>query len=223
MSIDGVSGERWSAARDAGAARCRTCLSVRVSVLGAWTIVAIVGEMDLLVVPLISGLVDADARHLVFELRQVTFMDGRGLDLLLRSQRDALKAGGCVRLVAPSRKVRRLLMLTGSNREFTTFESVDEATSVPAPAPRGSSSSNGPRTPEGCGKGRMKGDGRSSLCWVATADPRGGSTIGELRPYRLAARFSREDTPIVAQLLHDRDATPVRVQGPRRDDRRLDR
>jgi len=134
MSIDGVSGERWSAA-DAGAVRSGASVSVRVSVSGTWTIVAIVGEMDLLVVPLVSELVDADARHLVFELRQVTFMDGRGLDLLLRSQRDALKAGGCVRLVAPSRKVRRLLMLTGSNREFTTFESVDEATSVPAPAP----------------------------------------------------------------------------------------
>jgi anti-sigma B factor antagonist len=69
----------------------------------------------------------------VFELRQVTFMDGRGLDFLLSSQRDALRAGGCVRLVAPSRKVRRLLMLTGSNREFTTFASVDEAISVPVP------------------------------------------------------------------------------------------
>ena len=134
MSIDGVGGERWSAA-DAGAVRSGASVSVSVSVSGTWTIVAIVGEMDLVVEPLVSELVGADARHLVFELRQVTFMDGRGLDLLLRSQRDALKAGGCVRLVAPSRQVRRLLMLTGSNREFTTFASVEEATSVPAPAP----------------------------------------------------------------------------------------
>lgn len=135
MSIDEVGGERWSAAADAGTARSGASVSVSVSVSGAWTIVSIAGEMDLLVVPLVSELVGADARHLVFELRQVTFMDGRGLDLLLKSQRDALKAGGCVRLVAPSRKVRRLLVLTGSNREFTTFASVDEATSVPAPTP----------------------------------------------------------------------------------------
>lgn len=135
MSIDEVGGERWSAAADAGTARSGASVSVSVSVSGAWTIVAIAGEMDLLVVPLVSELVGADARHLVFELRQVTFMDGRGLDLLLKTQRDALKAGGCVRLVAPSRKVRRLLVLTGSNREFTTFASVDEATSVPAPTP----------------------------------------------------------------------------------------
>lgn len=79
--------------------------------------------------------VKADARHVVFELRQVTFMDGRGLDLMLRCQRGALRAGGCVRLVAPSRQVRRFLMLTGSNREFTTFASVDEAMAVPVPQP----------------------------------------------------------------------------------------
>ena len=89
MSIDGVGGERWSAA-DAGAVRSGASVSVSVSVSGAWTIVAIVGEMDLVVEPLVSELVGADARHLVFELRQVSFMDGRGLDLLLRSQRDAL-------------------------------------------------------------------------------------------------------------------------------------
>ena len=135
MRVDDVGGERWSASAHAGTARSIASASVSVSVSGAWTIVAIAGEMDLLVVPLVSELVGADARHLVFELRQVTFIDGRGLDLLLTSQRDALKAGGCVRLVAPSRKVRRLLVLTGSNREFTTYASVDEATSVPPPTP----------------------------------------------------------------------------------------
>lgn len=130
MSVDDVAGGRWSWV-DAGTAGPNVSVSVHVS--GAWTIVAIAGEMDLLVVPLVRELVSADALHVVFELREVTFMDGRGLDLLLRSQRGALRAGGCVRLVAPSRQVRRFLMLTGSNREFTTFASVDEAMSVPVP------------------------------------------------------------------------------------------
>lgn len=132
MSIDEVSSRRWSWV-DAGSAAPNVSVSVRIS--GAWTIVAIAGEMDLLAVPLVRELVSADARHLVFELRQVTFMDGRGLDLLLNSQRSALRAGGCVRLAAPSRQVRRLLMLTGSNREFTTFASVDKAMSAPVPEP----------------------------------------------------------------------------------------
>jgi anti-sigma B factor antagonist len=140
MSADEVSGGRWPAAVEgatarAGTVRSNRSVSVHVHVSRAWTIVAIAGEMDLLVVPLVRELVSADARHVVFELRQVTFMDGSGLDLLLTSQRDALRAGGCVRLAAPSRNVRRLLMLTGSNREFTTFASVDKAMSVPVPAP----------------------------------------------------------------------------------------
>lgn len=138
MSIDEVSGGRRSTAVDvqtvsAGGARPTVSVSVRAS--GEWTIVAIAGEMDLLVVPLVRELVSADARHVMFELRQVTFLDGSGLDLLVTSQRGALRAGGCVRLVSPSRQVRRLLMLTGTNREFTTFASVDKAMSVPVPAP----------------------------------------------------------------------------------------
>ena len=144
MSIDDMSRRQWlapvegetgsgDAERPIVRVSSPASVSVSVHVSGAWTIVAIAGEMDLLVVPLVQELVSADARNVVFELRQVTFMDGRGLDLLLRTQRGALRAGGCVRLAAPSRQVRRLLMLTGSNREFTSFASVDEAVSVPAP------------------------------------------------------------------------------------------
>ena len=135
MSVDEAGGGQRPAAVDAGTAMSHASVSVSVHLSGAWTIVSIAGEMDLLVVPLVRELVSADARYVVFELRQVTFMDGRGLDLLLRSQRGALRAGGCVRLVTPSRQVRRFLMLTGSNREFTTFASVDKAMSVPVPEP----------------------------------------------------------------------------------------
>jgi len=56
--------------------------------------VSIAGEMDLLVVPLVRELVSADARHVLFELRQVTFIDASGLDLLLSRQRGALRTGG---------------------------------------------------------------------------------------------------------------------------------
>jgi hypothetical protein len=57
--------------------------------------VSIAGEMDLLVVPLVRELVSADARHVVFELRQVTFIDASGLDLLLSRRRGALRTGVC--------------------------------------------------------------------------------------------------------------------------------
>jgi hypothetical protein len=73
MSVGDGAGERWSWVAG-GTAGPNVSVSVHVS--GAWTIVAIGGEMDLLVVPLVRELVNADARHVVFELRQVTFMDG---------------------------------------------------------------------------------------------------------------------------------------------------
>jgi anti-sigma B factor antagonist len=119
----------------AGSGRLSPALSACVYVSGAWTIVTIAGDMDLQVLPLVHELASADARHLVFDLRQVTFMDACGLDLLVRCQNDALQGGGCVRLVAPSRKVRRVLMLTGANREFTTFPSVEEAMMAAVPGP----------------------------------------------------------------------------------------
>jgi anti-anti-sigma factor len=130
--------EQWSVAVDAQIAstgRLSPVLSTSVSVSGAWTLVTIAGEMDLQVVPPVRELVSAEARHLVFDLRQVTFMDACGLDLLVRSQSDALQKGGCVRLVAPSRRVRRVLLMTGLNREFSIFTSVEKATMAPVPGP----------------------------------------------------------------------------------------
>ena len=137
MSIDNADGTRLSPdVKTASAGTAGANVSLAVHVAGAWTIVAVSGEMDLLVVPLLGELVSADVRHVVFELRQVTFIDGRGIDLLLERQRDALRTGGCVRLVAPSRQVRRLLIVTGLSREFTMFETVDEAVSAPVPTTR---------------------------------------------------------------------------------------
>jgi hypothetical protein len=54
----------------------------------------------------------------------------------LRGRRAARAAGGCVRLVAPSRQVRKLRVLTGSDRGFLTFDSLDEAVAARSPLAR---------------------------------------------------------------------------------------
>ena len=69
--------------------------------------------------------------HVVFELRGVTFIDACGLRTLLECRRIALAAGGCVRLVAPSRQMGRLLTLTGSCTAFSTFHSLLDAVTAP--------------------------------------------------------------------------------------------
>lgn len=121
--------------------RCPLTVSVREA--GAWTVVTIAGEMDLRVTPLVRELVRAGCRRLVLDLSRVTFMDVGGLDLLVERQREALGADGCLRLAAPSRHVRRVLVMTATNRTFTTCGSVHEAISRPVLCPP----VTGPRLP----------------------------------------------------------------------------
>lgn len=113
----------------------RSPLSVSVRESGAWTVVTIAGEMDLRVTPLFHGLVRDGCRRLVLDLSRVTFMDVSGLDLLVERHREALRADGCLRLVAPSRHVSRVLLMTATNRTFTTCGSVHEAISRPVLCP----------------------------------------------------------------------------------------
>jgi anti-anti-sigma factor len=104
---------------------------VQSSVSGRWTIVRVDGEMDIQVPPLVDHLLEGAGAHLLFELAGVTFLDASGLGFLFGRQRRAVEGGGCLRLIAPSLPVRRLLEITGSERAFPAFDSVDEATRAP--------------------------------------------------------------------------------------------
>lgn len=106
-------------------------VSVRRRSSGPWTVVEVRGEMDIQVLPLMVDLRGLDARHVIFELHGVTFLDACGLSMMADSQRRALASGGCVRVVAPSRQARRFLRIAGSEREFLMFDSLDDAISMP--------------------------------------------------------------------------------------------
>ena len=135
MDANGTSGHTWPEVVDFQATRSvdpgPSAVSVRVRTSNPWTVIAVAGEMDARVVPLVADLVGINAAHLVFELREVTFMDASGLGVLMDAQRRAIRAGGCVRLVAPSSRAHRLLVLTRTDRVFLTFDSVAEAMASP--------------------------------------------------------------------------------------------
>ncbi|KQW53119.1 hypothetical protein ASC77_02125 [Nocardioides sp. Root1257] len=95
--------------------------------LGSWTIVRVVGEMDIQARELIDRRLDGEVGHLVFELDGVTFMDACGLGVLLDRLRRAREADGVVYLVAPSAPVLRLLELTDSARLFPPIVAADRA------------------------------------------------------------------------------------------------
>jgi stage II sporulation protein AA (anti-sigma F factor antagonist) len=96
-----------------------------------WLVLAIEGEVDILVGWLVPDLVRRGTALLVFDLHDVTFMDARGLGVIAETQRQAVAAGGCVRLAAPSHQARRLLALTGSEGAFPLFDSVEQAVWTP--------------------------------------------------------------------------------------------
>jgi anti-anti-sigma factor len=98
---------------------------------GPWTIVAVVGEMDIQVIDLMPVLSEGEAGRMVFDLRRVTFMDAAGFSAIMRYQGKARDARGHTRLVAPSTSVRRILTMTGTTQMFATFGSVHAALSAP--------------------------------------------------------------------------------------------
>ena len=99
-----------------------------------WTVVTVEGEMDIQAVGLLSELEDRIGSHMVFCLRGVTFMDAAALGALVKLRRKALSTGGCIRFVAPSGPVLRVLLLTGTGRAFATYDRLSDALLTPVSA-----------------------------------------------------------------------------------------
>src|SRR5215469_17785201 len=99
----------------------RTDLQVDV-LSAAPLVVGVSGEIDIASAPkLREELLGAMRRHgarLALDLGGVSFMDCAGINVLLAARRRARVEGGWVRVPRASRRVRKVLMLTGLHREF---------------------------------------------------------------------------------------------------------
>lgn len=110
----------------------------------AVVVVRAVGEIDLLTAPgwrlvLLDALADGPERpeRLVADLSTVTFLGVTGLDVLLDAADHARRAGTTLRVVAGTRRMRRVLHLLGVDRQLAVQDSLDEAVRgelPPAPA-----------------------------------------------------------------------------------------
>ena len=88
---------------------------------GDCAVLALEGELDFGVEPQARAAIEraGDARVLVIDLRDLTFMDTSGIHLLLET-RDQCRASGRMLLVVPgSARVHRALEALGLEREFT--------------------------------------------------------------------------------------------------------
>ena len=99
---------------------------------GEWTVVGVVGEVDLYTAPrLKERLADLAGRgrsHLVVDLTSVEFMDSTGLGVLIGALKRCKESGGSLALVAPREPVMKVLAITGLDKVFPVHDSVEDAT-----------------------------------------------------------------------------------------------
>jgi len=101
-------------------------------------------ELDIASAPALReellGLLRPGASKLIIDLSAVTYADTSGIAVLVGAGRRAAPLGGWLRLASPTYEVTRIFSVTGMDRHFAIFGTVDEAVTgrqpVSAPDPR---------------------------------------------------------------------------------------
>lgn len=95
------------------------------------TVVAPVGEFDISTVEMLREIfassVTEESNRMVLDLSGTEFVDSLALGVMLGAGRRANEWGGWVRLVAPTPPVRRVLAVTGLDKVFGMYDTVDQA------------------------------------------------------------------------------------------------
>jgi anti-sigma B factor antagonist len=108
-------------------------LTVSTGERGALTVVHVGGEIDVYTAPLLREALDkqvsAGRVDLVVDLDEVTFMDSTGLGVLVGRLKLVRSQGGTLRIVSSQDRILKVFKITGLDKVFHIFASVDEATS----------------------------------------------------------------------------------------------
>jgi anti-anti-sigma factor len=100
------------------------------------TIVGLRGDLDIASVDDLRGQLrsarQAHGDHLILDLTDLEFMDSQGLSVIIGCHKAVSAAGGSLALVAPRPIVLRTLQITGLDRRFAIFNTVEEASGQPA-------------------------------------------------------------------------------------------
>jgi anti-sigma B factor antagonist len=105
---------------------------------GEGTLVAPRGDLDLATVETLdAALRRAQESHdlVVLDLRQVPFMDSSGLHALIAADQRARERGGRLVVVQGGDQIRRLLGLTGADRQLEVVDDPAEVLSDPSDSP----------------------------------------------------------------------------------------
>jgi anti-anti-sigma factor len=98
---------------------------------GGWTVVQVHGEADVSTVPQVREhtveLIEGGHRHLILDLRGVTFMDSTGLGVLVGILKRIRACHGDLKLVIANPDIVRIFTITGLHKVFPIYDSVDIA------------------------------------------------------------------------------------------------
>lgn len=111
-------------------------LSITSEVRGEATIVHVAGEIDVYTAPVLREHLDehivAGRHNLVVDLAGVSFMASTGLGVLVGRLKLVRAANGSLRLVCASDRILSVFSITGLDKVFQIFPSVDDALAAAA-------------------------------------------------------------------------------------------
>lgn len=111
-------------------------LSISSESRGEVTIVHVGGEIDVYTAPMLREHLDEHIAHgrnnLVVDLEDVPFMDSTGLGVLVGRLKLIRVNDGTLRLVCSSERILKVFSITGLDKVFQIFGSLDEALAATA-------------------------------------------------------------------------------------------
>lgn len=106
-------------------------LDLETGRLGDKSVVTLRGEIDVYTAPrlrqAIIDLVDAGATHIVVDMEKVDFLDSTGLGVLVGGLKRVRLKEGSLSIVANQDKILKIFDITGLNKIFSIYPSIDEA------------------------------------------------------------------------------------------------
>jgi anti-sigma B factor antagonist len=111
-------------------------LSITSETHGEATVVHVGGEIDVYTAPVLREHLDehisAGRHHLVIDLEGVSFMASTGLGVLVGRLKLVRAANGTLRLVCSSERILSVFSITGLDKVFQIFPSVEDALAAAA-------------------------------------------------------------------------------------------
>jgi anti-sigma B factor antagonist len=116
-------------------------LTLSTRTVAGHQVLEVTGEIDVYTAPQLRerliSLVDDGARWIVVDLGRVEFLDSTGLGVLVGALKRLRGAGGGLALVCAQERLLKIFRITGLDRVFTLYGSVDAAVAGASDGPGG--------------------------------------------------------------------------------------